>query len=147
VNYLSITIIACALTACAVEQQHEPCATDHGAGIVEGHDGPIPAISSCAVFQRAVIAFELRATELGCEGAFPLEDNPLGDLAGCFAWQADEHAAFIGSSRDCEILHGRTSRLENWAGFECGGAFCYAPPYFEHHQCDGGMCGRGPCGE
>lgn len=118
------------------------CAADDGATVVEGYD----AISSCALCRRVEDAYLARAAELGCGEPFPLDACPLGALDGCFADQADWHADFVGSSATCEILLARTATIDNWSGFECGGTFCYAPPYSPLDTCGNGeTCGRGPC--
>lgn len=83
----------------------------------------------------AADAFEVRAEELGCCEPFPLDACPLetsGRYEGCLRWQADQWATTIGEAWSCRNLVERTRDPRNWAGFECGGRFCFVPPLLWH---------------
>lgn len=119
-------------SACGSAQVFE-CSPDDGLDTGDGHDGPTEVISSCALCRRVEDAFDARSAELGCCADFPLDTCPLGEVDGCFAWQADDHANFIRNSADCDVLLARIEHLPNWSGFECGGPYCFAPPHFDYN--------------
>lgn len=147
-NMKNIGISMVLLSACAMEHEvQQPivevertecgdayvaqCAFDDRSGVTAGE----PSISTCGVCRRIEEAYYARASELGCGcEPFPMETCPLGTYDGCFVWQADQHAQFIRDSISCDILVQRAGRLENYAGFECGGPSCLAPPYFSHRE-------------
>lgn len=129
---LTLTLVFGCASVHVPDEPMNTCDPYDGQTMVEGHDGTlVEAVSACAVCARAEDGFRSRAAELECEEVGFPHECPLGDAQGCYAWQAELFVGFLQASDSCETLFLRAANLRNWAGFECGGPFCYAPPYFD----------------
>ena len=137
-RYLILTVVlGCAGSHELDTSLMNVCSADEGLTMVEGHDGTlVEAVSACAVCRRAENGFNARAAELGCAAVGFPHECPLGDAQGCYAWQAELFIDFLQASEACDTLFIRAANLRNWGGFECGGPYCFAPPFFDdtHHS-------------